>query len=79
MKPKPTYAEWLIMMEYDHQCKLDPTMPLKYPCTRYNIHLATLVIINICTMMMSQSGDITGYPTTSSKLQSFWKNVDGIL
>jgi hypothetical protein len=34
-------------------------MPLKYPCTRYNIHLATLVIINLCTVMMSQSGVIT--------------------
>ena len=50
------------MMEYDHQCKMDPTMPLKYPCTRYNIHLATLVIINLCTVIMSQSGDITGGP-----------------
>jgi hypothetical protein len=47
------------MMEYDEQCKLDPTMPLNNPCTRYNIHLATLVIINLCTVMMSQSGDIT--------------------
>jgi hypothetical protein len=47
------------MMEYDDQCKLDPTMPLKYPCTHYNIHLATLVIIKLCTVMMSQSGDIT--------------------
>jgi hypothetical protein len=45
------------MMEYDHQCKMDPTMPLKYPCTRSSIHLATLVIINLCPMMMSQSGD----------------------
>ena len=44
------------MMEYD---KLDPTMPLKYPCTRYSIHLAILVIINLCPVMMSQSGDIT--------------------
>ena len=52
-------AEWLIMMEYDDQCKLDPTMPLKYPCTHYNIHLATLVIINLYLAMMSQSGDIT--------------------
>jgi hypothetical protein len=58
MKPKPTYAEWLIMMEYDHQCKLDPTMPLKYPCTHSSMHLATLVIINLCPVMMSQSGDI---------------------
>ena len=47
------------MMEYDDQYKMDPTMPLKYPCTRYNIHLATLVIINLCPVMMSQSGDIT--------------------
>jgi hypothetical protein len=38
---------------------MDPTKPLKYPCTRYNIHLATLVIINLYTVMMSQSGDIT--------------------
>jgi hypothetical protein len=59
MKPKPAYAEWLIMMEYDDKCQLDPTMPLKYPCIRYNIHLATLVIISLCPMMMSQSGDIT--------------------
>jgi hypothetical protein len=47
------------MMEYDHQCKMDPTMPLKYPCTRSSTHLATLVIINLCPVMMSQSGDIT--------------------
>jgi hypothetical protein len=47
------------MMEYGDQCKMDPTMPLKYACTRYNIHLATLVIINLYTVMMSQSGDIT--------------------
>jgi hypothetical protein len=47
------------MMEYDDKCQLDPTMPLKYPCTRYNIHLATLVIISLCPVMMSQSGDIT--------------------
>jgi hypothetical protein len=46
------------MMEYDDQCKSDPTMPLKYPYTHYNIHLANLVIINLCTVMMSQSGDI---------------------
>jgi hypothetical protein len=59
MKPKPTSTEWLIMMQYDHQCNMDPTMPLKYPCTRYNIHLATLLIINLYTVMMSQSGDIT--------------------
>jgi hypothetical protein len=50
------------MMEYDHRYKMDPTMPLKYPCTRYNIHLATLVIINLYTVMMSQSGDITVLP-----------------
>jgi hypothetical protein len=36
-------------------------MPLKYPCTHYNIHLATLVIISLCPVMMSQSGDITLY------------------
>jgi hypothetical protein len=59
MKPKPTCAKWLIMMEYDEQCKLDPTMPLNNPCTRYNLHLATLVIITLCSVMMSQSGDIT--------------------
>jgi hypothetical protein len=47
------------MMEYDHQCKMGPTMPLKYPCTHSSTHLATLVIINLCPVMMSQSGDIT--------------------
>jgi hypothetical protein len=47
------------MMEYDEKCKLDPTMPLKYPCTRSSTHLAILVIINLCPVMMSQSGDIT--------------------
>ena len=46
------------MMEYDHQCNMDPTIPPKYPCTHYNIHLATLVIINLCPVLMSQSGDI---------------------
>jgi hypothetical protein len=59
MKPNLICAEWLIMMEYDHQCKMDPTMPLKYPCTHSSTHLATLVIINLCPVMMSQSGDIT--------------------
>jgi hypothetical protein len=47
------------MMEYDDKFQLDPTIPLKYPCTCYNIHLATLVIISLCLVMMSQSGDIT--------------------
>jgi hypothetical protein len=53
------------MMEYDHQCNMDPTIPLKYPCTHYNIHLATLVIINLCPVLMSQSGDITDALATS--------------
>jgi hypothetical protein len=47
------------MMRYDEKCQLDHTMPLNNPCTRYNTPLATLVIINLCTVMMSQSGDIT--------------------
>jgi hypothetical protein len=47
------------MMRYEEKCKLDHTMPLNNPCTHYNTHLATLVIINLCTVMMSQSGDIT--------------------
>jgi hypothetical protein len=47
------------MMEYDHQCKLDPTIPLKYPYTLSSTNLATLVIINLCPAMMSQCGDIT--------------------
>jgi hypothetical protein len=38
---------------------MDPTIPLNNPYTHYNIYLATLVIINLCTVMMSQSGDIT--------------------
>jgi hypothetical protein len=58
------------MMEYDHQYKLDPTMPLKYPCTRYNIHLATLVIINLYTVMMSQSGDITRIASRAVSVRS---------
>jgi hypothetical protein len=66
MKPNQTYAEWLIMMEYDHQCQLDPTIPLKYPCSRYSIHLATLVIINLCPVIVSQSGDITIDPWHST-------------
>jgi hypothetical protein len=48
-----------MMLAYDDKCQLDPTMPLKYPCIRYNIHLATPVIISLCRVMMSQSGDIT--------------------
>ena len=46
-------------------------MPLKYPCNRYNIHLATLVIITLCTMMMSQSGDIT--PSISTTMD-WWSS-----
>jgi hypothetical protein len=73
------------MMEYDDQCKLDPTMPLKYPCTRYNIHLATLVIINLCTVMMSQSGDITPIPlkevikvpSVKERFDNFFQGSDG--
>jgi hypothetical protein len=56
------------MMEYDDKCQLDPTMPLKYPCTRYNIHLATLVIISLCPVMMSQSGDITNLGIKTSSI-----------
>jgi hypothetical protein len=44
-------------------------MPLNNPCTRYNIHLATLVIINLCTVMMSQSGDITPFITNKHLLE----------
>jgi hypothetical protein len=46
------------MMEFDEKCNLDPTIPLNNPFNRYNIHLATLAIINLYAVMMSQSGDI---------------------
>jgi hypothetical protein len=62
MEPKPTSTEWLIMMEYDEKYNMDPTIPLNNPCTHYNVHLATLVIINLCNVMMSQCGDITVLP-----------------
>jgi hypothetical protein len=61
------------MMEYDDQCNMDPTMPPKYPCTHYNIHLATLVNINLYTVIMSQSGDITRCPR--SRKGSKMKNL----
>jgi len=47
------------MMKWDERCKLDPKIPLHNSCTSYNLHLATLVIINLYNVMMSQSGDIT--------------------
>jgi hypothetical protein len=70
------------MMEYDHKCKMDPKMPLKYPCTRSSIHLATLVIINLCPVMMSQSGDITPSPqrrnVTLSEILMHAQHVDSL-
>ena len=72
-------VEWIwLLLEDKHissreDCN-DPTMPLKYPCTHYNIHLATLVIINLCTVMMSQSGDITETPASDALLSTLKLN-----
>jgi hypothetical protein len=62
MEPKPICAEWIIMMKKDERCKSDPKISLNIFCTRYYLQLATLVIITLYNVMMSQIGDITVLP-----------------
>jgi len=58
-EPKPSCAEWILMMKYDERCKLGPIKPVNSSHTCYYPHLATLVSITLCKIMMSKSGDIT--------------------
>jgi hypothetical protein len=59
MEPKPSCAEWILMMKYDERCKSGPIKPLNISGTHCQPHLATLASIPLCNIATTKIGDIT--------------------